>query len=244
MKIAGIIPARYGSSRFPGKPLAMIRGKSMIRRVYEQAAKSNSLNLVVVATDDERIVKEVESFGGKVMMTSPQHRSGTERCGEVILNLEEDFDVAVNIQGDEPFIDPGKIDLLCEMFKSEDVDIATLSSDIEDNSELENPNIVKVVTALNGKALYFSRSVIPFLRSKPQGKSIGAFPYRRHVGIYAYRCDVLRKIVELGESALEKAELLEQLRWLENSFSIYVSETQSGGFAIDTPEDLSKIINT
>lgn len=243
MKIAGIIPARYGSTRFPGKPLAMIHGKSMIRRVYEQASKARELSLVMVATDDDRIVKEVENFGGKVMMTSPQHRSGTERCGEVIRNLDEKFDVAVNIQGDEPFIDPEKIDLLCGMFKNPAVEIATLSSVIGDVDELENPNVVKVVTALDGKALYFSRSVIPFLRNKTQGEKTDSHPYRRHLGIYAYRCEVLHKIVTLGESALEKAESLEQLRWLENGFSIYVRETQSEGSAVDTPDDLSKIIN-
>lgn len=243
MKIVGIIPARYGSTRFPGKPLAMIHGKSMIRRVYEKASKAESLSMVVVATDDDRIRKEVESFGGKVMMTSPKHSSGTERCGEVIHNLGEAFDVAVNIQGDEPFIDPETINLLCGMFQNSGVEIATLASAITGKNELINPNVVKVVTTMNDKALYFSRSVIPFLRDEKQSKNLETMLYRRHVGIYAYRCAVLQKIVTLEPSPLEKAESLEQLRWLENGFSIFVSETKSEGFAVDTPEDLSKIIN-
>lgn len=243
MKIAGIIPARYGSTRFPGKPLADIKGKTMIRRVYEQASKAGSLHEVVVATDDDRIIKEVESFGGKAVMSSASHSSGTERCAEVLDNLSIDVDVVINIQGDEPFIDPGKIDLLAAMFSDSAVDIATLSAKITDDADLKNPNVVKLVSGTDGKALYFSRSVIPFLRNAASGNLVNNFNFQKHIGIYAYRSEVLRKIVKLPEGTLEKAESLEQLRWLEHGFSIFVSETESEGFAIDTPDDLSKIIN-
>ncbi len=244
MKIAGIIPARYGSSRFPGKPLAVIKGKSMIRRVYEQASKAGSIAEILVATDDERIANEVESFGGKAVMTSASHRSGTERCAEVLESFSLDVDVVINIQGDEPFIDPEKIDLLAGMFSDPKVDIATLSAKITEGSDLENPNVVKLITGIDGKALYFSRSVIPYLRNVEPENRPGSFEYMKHIGIYAYRSEVLRKIVKLPEGRLEKAESLEQLRWLEHGFSIFVSETESAGFAIDTPEDLSKIINS
>lgn len=243
MKVAGIIPARYGSTRFPGKPLAIIHGKSMIRRVYEQAAKAKKLSVVVVATDDQRIMNEVERFGGKAMMTSPDHHSGTDRCAEVLDALDEKFDVVINIQGDEPFIDPEKIDLLTGMFDNPGVDIATLSTKIKDRTELENPNVVKLVKALTGKALYFSRSVIPFLRNPDSNSPVKPHDFLKHIGIYAYRSAVLHRIVKLEPGVLEKAESLEQLRWLEHGFHIYVSETESEGFAVDTPEDLSKIIN-
>lgn len=243
MKIAGIIPARYGSTRFPGKPLALIDGKTMIRRVYEQASQAGTLDVVVVATDDERIVKEVDSFGGKAMMTSTDHRSGTERCAEVAARLDGNYDAAINIQGDEPFIDPARIDLLAGMFGNPNVDIATLSSVITDATDIENPNVVKLVTATDGRALYFSRSPIPHLRGMDSGNWLDHHKFLKHIGIYGYRIEVLNKIVKLDESPLEKAESLEQLQWLENGFSIYVSETDSGGFAVDTPEDLSKIIN-
>lgn len=243
MTAAGIIPARYGSTRFPGKPLAMINGKSMIRRVYEQASKARALNIVVVATDDQRIIDEVKSFGGKAMMTSPDHRSGTDRCAEVLGKLDEKFEVVINIQGDEPFIDPEKIDLLAGMFENPGVDIATLSSVIKDQAELESPNVVKLVKANNGKALYFSRSVIPFLRNPASDAPLKVHNFYKHIGIYAYRSEVLRRVVKLEPGVLEQAESLEQLRWLENGFQIFVSDTKSVGFAVDTPEDLSKIIN-
>lgn len=244
MKIAGIIPARYGSTRFPGKPLAMIDGKTMIRRVYEQASQATSLDVVVVATDDERIANEVDSFGGKAMMTSTAHRSGTERCAEVAARLDGNYDVAINIQGDEPFIDPVRIDLLAGMFGNPEVDIATLSSVITDTADIVNPNVVKLVAGTDGRALYFSRSPIPHLRGVDSGSWFDHHKFLKHIGIYGYRIEVLNQIVKLDESPLEKAESLEQLRWLENGFSVYVSETNSGGFAVDTPEDLSKIINS
>ncbi len=243
MKVAGIIPARFGSTRFPGKPLAMIKGKSMIRRVYEQASKAKKLNTVVVATDDQRIMAEVESFNGQAMMTLQNHRSGTDRCAEVLGKLDHEVDVVINIQGDEPFIDPEKIDMLADMFKNPEIDIATLSSKIKEQAELENPNVVKLVKANNGKALYFSRSVIPFLRNPENDHQTLLHTYFKHIGIYAYRSDVLRRIVKLDPGDLEKAESLEQLRWLEYGFQIFVGETDSEGFAVDTPEDLSKIIN-
>lgn len=243
MKIAGIIPARYGSTRFPGKPLALINGKTMIRRVYEQVKKTRNISIVIVATDDQRIIDEVESFGGQASMTSPDHKSGTDRCAEVLENLNQDIDVVINIQGDEPFIDPGQIDQLAGMFDHPEVEIATLSTSVKSDEELNNPNVVKLVAGKDGRALYFSRFPIPYLRANNGGNISGLHPYLKHIGIYAYRSEILRKIVKLGQGKLEIAESLEQLRWLENGFSIHVSNCQSEGISIDTPEDLSKIIN-
>jgi 3-deoxy-manno-octulosonate cytidylyltransferase (CMP-KDO synthetase) len=238
MKTIGIIPARYNSSRFPGKPLAMINGKTMIRRVYEQASQSRKLHKVVVATDDERIRNEVERFGGNVIITASHHKSGTERCDEALEKLNEEFDVIINIQGDEPFIDPQQIDDLVDIFFNENVDIATLAVQINDLDTLNNPNTVKVVTANNGKALYFSRLPIPFIRAGKTGTAIKHHAYFKHLGIYGYRSNVLQQIVQLPESPLENAESLEQLRWLENGFSIFVKETNKENIAVDTPEDL------
>jgi 3-deoxy-manno-octulosonate cytidylyltransferase (CMP-KDO synthetase) len=238
MKIAGIIPARYGSTRFPGKPLAVIHGKSMIRRVYEQVLKAEQIDAAIVATDDHRIMDEVESFGGKALMTSKDHKSGTDRCAEALSIMDDHFDAVINIQGDEPFIDPAQIGCIADMFKNPEVEIATLATPINNYNDLHNPNIVKIVTGTQGKALYFSRLPIPYLQDKNQ-----QFSFLKHIGIYGYRSHILKKIVLLEQSPLEKAESLEQLRWLENGFSIYVSNSQSKGVSIDTPEDLSKIIN-
>ncbi len=246
MRILGIIPARYESSRFPGKPLAMIQGKSMIQRVYEQAAKAKSLNQVIVATDDTRIFDHVQSFGGKVVMTRPNHTSGTDRCNEVVEKLEaetEVFEVIVNIQGDEPFINPVQIDQLTATFKQKTTEIATLIKPIKDKEVLNNPNVVKVVRQLNGKALYFSRFPIPYFRGLQDESVFSKATYYKHLGIYAYKADILRRICTLEKSNLEDTESLEQLRWLENGFSIQTEITTFESRAVDTPEDLLKLTN-
>jgi 3-deoxy-manno-octulosonate cytidylyltransferase (CMP-KDO synthetase) len=244
MNFIGIIPARYASTRFPGKPLAEINGKSMIQRVYEQASKA--LEYVVVATDDERIYKHVEGFGGKVVMTLDTHRSGTDRCAEAIRKVQPDypqvtFDVVINIQGDEPFIQPEQLRLLKSCF-DEDVAIATLAKPISSSDELFNPNVVKVVINRSNRALYFSRSVIPYLRNADQADWVNSFRYLKHIGIYAYKVSTLKEITLLSPSSLEIAESLEQNRWIENEYSIYVQQTQLETIAIDTPEDLEKAI--
>ena len=237
MKFIGIIPARYASTRFPGKPLAMIGGKTMIERVYEQAQKA--LDTVVVATDDTRIYKAVESFAGNVVMTSAEHRSGTDRCWEAYLKYGEKADVVINIQGDEPFINPEQIEAVKACFPT---DIATLVkpySATDDIEELLNPNNVKaVVSSVTGCALYFSRNVVPFLRGVPQSEWLQKQQYYKHIGLYAYRVDVLEQITLLPQSPLEKAESLEQLRWLENGYQIKVATTDYETIGIDTPADL------
>jgi len=244
MKIAGIIPARYASTRFPGKPLVDIQGKSMIKRVYEQCLKCPQLDAVVVATDDKRIYIEVNSFGGHAMMTSTSHQSGTDRCGEVIEKMEkqgETFDAVVNIQGDEPFIDPGQISKVALQLIDDKVQIATLIKKIDNDDEIFSPNVVKVVLANNGRALYFSRSTIPYLRGHEQKDWLGQQTFYKHVGIYGYQTEILKKVITLSRGNLELAESLEQLRWLENGFSVFAEETDFESIAIDTPEDLSKI---
>jgi len=248
MKIVGIIPARYASTRFPGKPLAMIDGKSMIQRVYEQSCKANVLSEVWIATDDNRIENHIKSFGGKVMLTSPNHKSGTERCNEVIQRLQADtpsrlFDVAINIQGDEPFIQPEQIEKVASCFLNPEVEIATLIKKIFDKTELFNPNVVKVITANDKKALYFSRQPIPFLRGMSENDWLTHHTYFKHIGIYAYRTETLRKLTMLEPSPLEIAESLEQLRWLENAYHIYTKQTDFESFSVDTPDDLLKLIN-
>ncbi len=241
MKAVGIIPARFNSTRFPGKPLADIRGKTMIRRVYEQAEKSHSLSGVFVATDDERIIAEVNSFGGNAIMTSPKHPSGTDRCFEVLEKLgKEKYEVIVNIQGDEPFIHPEQIDKVVKSFENKKVQISTLAHSIKDGRDLINPGIVKIVKNVHGEALYFSRSPIPFIREATNADWTGLYPYLKHIGIYAYRPDVLEIIVKLQPSALEKAESLEQLRWLENGYTIKVEMTDKESFPVDYPEDLKR----
>jgi len=242
VKAIGIIPARYASTRFPGKPLVVIQGKTMIRRVYEQASKSTSLGAVVVATDDERIYKEVESFGGKVVMTSAHHKNGTERCVEALEKQGKDnWDVVVNIQGDEPFIHPEQIDKVVGCFMNKAVQIATLARILDNEKDLHNPSIIKVVRKMNGEALYFSRSPIPFCRDAQGVDSVSRHTYLKHIGLYAFRTAVIEKLVSLPPSSLEIAESLEQLRWLENGYPIYVDLTQQESLSIDTPEDLERI---
>ena len=235
--VFGIIPARYASTRFPGKPLAEIQGKPMIQWVYERVQSSEVRDLVV-ATDDERIVDCVCGFGGKVVMTSPDHASGTDRCGEAAKAMHpNDNDVVINIQGDEPLISPKEIHLLASAFEDRNVQIATLVNPFQDRKILENPNVVKVVKAKNGNVLYFSRLPIPYLREN-------ATPlknYFRHIGIYAYRYGVLKKIVQLPTSELENSEKLEQLRWLENGYTIRALECDYQGIGVDTPEDLKNV---
>lgn len=246
MKIIGIIPARYASTRFPGKPLVDIGGKTMIRRVYEQAKKSSLLQDVFVATDDERIASEVAAFGGNYMMTLETHKSGTDRCHEVVEKLaagSQHFDVAINIQGDEPFIDPSQIDDLARLFLQKEVEIATLIKKIKVNDELFNHNVVKVVTGKDGQALYFSRQPLPHYRNFPSGEWLEKGNFYKHIGIYGYRTGILAELVKLPQGILETAESLEQLRWLENGYSIHTQITDKEGVAIDTPEDLLKIKN-
>ena len=246
MRTAGIIPARWASTRFPGKPLAKIHGKTMIRRVYEQCMKCEALDFVIVATDDARIVGEVESFGGEVVMTSTLHHSGTERCSEVAEMLTkqgETVDAVVNIQGDEPFIEPKQIGQVITLLQKSNVGIATLIKKIDDPQMVSNPNVVKVVTASDGKALYFSRAAIPFVRNAAQKHTEDKQRFYKHIGIYGYRTEVLKNIVSLPKGLLEQAEMLEQLRWLEHGFSIFTGITDFESIAVDTPEDLSKIFN-
>ncbi len=240
MKIAGIIPARYASTRFPGKSLAVIGGKTVIQRVYEQAVQAVKLDYVIVATDDEAIFKHVESFGGKAVMTSVAHKNGTQRVNEAAGMLDDDFDVVINIQGDEPFIDPAKIDALAEVFADNAVEIASLYKRIDEDGDIFNENIVKVVMDNQYNALYFSRSALPFLRNIEKTKWIKSFDFYKHIGVYAYRRSVLKEIVDLQPSAIEKAESLEQLRWLSAGFKIKMVETKSDSIGIDTYDDLRK----
>jgi 3-deoxy-manno-octulosonate cytidylyltransferase (CMP-KDO synthetase) len=246
MKIIGIIPSRYASTRFPGKPLVMIGNKPMIQRVYEQAIKSSSLNDVWVATDDSRIELAVTEFGGKVILTSDKHKSGTDRCIEVIEKLEAQnlsFDVVVNIQGDEPFIDPAAIDTLAGGFQNPQIQISTLAKKITNLSELFNSNINKLITDKHHNAIYFSRHPIPFVTNHEKDSWLQHFDFYKHIGIYAYRTEILKDITSLEISTLEKAESLEQLRWIENGYKIHVEFTDYESIAVDTPEDLLKIIN-
>jgi 3-deoxy-manno-octulosonate cytidylyltransferase (CMP-KDO synthetase) len=235
MKIIGIIPARYASTRFPGKPLANIGDKTMVHRVYEQAMKSETLNEVIVATDDDRIFKEVESFGGKVMMTSPSHQNGTERCAEVAQKLNAD--VIINIQGDEPFIHPGQIDLVANAFKvkSDVPAIATLIKEHPYNHELLKSSRVKAIINNKLDALYFSRTLIPFSFDSSKASSA---KYYVHLGLYGFKKEVLLELVKLPPSSLELAENLEQLRWLQNGYTIKCAITTLESRGIDTPEDL------
>lgn len=243
MKILGIIPARYASTRFPAKPLADIEGKSMIRRVYEQVLKSKSIAHAVVATDHPEIFAHVESFGGNVCMTKESHASGTDRCYEAALQQAKgSFDYVINIQGDEPFIQPDQIDLLASTLDGK-TEIATLVKAIEDQSVLFNPNVVKAVISKNGSALYFSRSTIPHIRNSNESQWLKKHKFFKHIGMYAYRKDILEKITTLDVSSLEKAESLEQLRWLENGFTIRVAETKTEAIGIDTPEDLRRAVS-
>lgn len=239
MKVIGIIPARFSSSRFPGKPLIDLNGKSMIQRVYEGASKSALLDRVLVATDDQRIVDEVLRFGGEVSMTSRTHATGTDRCGELTQNMEAD--VIVNIQGDEPLIDARQLDVLCAAFEDPNVQIATLAIASSDLKAMENPNRIKVVTDKNSDALYFSRSPIPnTVNSTPTAKE--SFLYWKHIGVYAFRRTVLLDLIELPPTKLEQLESLEQLRWMYHGYRIRVVETTIETPNIDTPEDVQKVL--
>lgn len=240
MLTLGIIPARYASTRFPGKPLVDIAGKSMIQRVYEQAKKCIHLNEVIVATDDDRIFDHVTSFGGLAIMTSPDHQSGTDRCAEVALKYPE-YDVIINIQGDEPYIDPEQISKLISCFKDGQTQIATLIKKVLTDQELHNTNSPKVIINKHSEAIYFSRSPMPHIRGEEPQNWLQHFTYFKHIGIYGYRADVLQQITKLPVSPLEKAESLEQLRWIENCYRIKVAETELETYAIDTPEDLEKL---
>jgi 3-deoxy-manno-octulosonate cytidylyltransferase (CMP-KDO synthetase) len=241
MRFIGIIPARYASTRFPGKPLADINGKSMIQRVVEQARKSSSLSEVVVATDDERIRQHVEGFGGKVIMTSTEHQSGTDRCYEALQKAGSNWDAVVNIQGDEPYIFPEQIDLVCSCFISSEVQIATLVKKLKDHEELVNVNSPKVILDKRKQAIYFSRTAIPFYRGKDQSEWLSLHTYYKHIGIYAYRTDVLKEITRIRPSSLEIAESLEQLRWIENGYRISVEVTDYESVAVDVPEDIHRL---
>jgi 3-deoxy-manno-octulosonate cytidylyltransferase (CMP-KDO synthetase) len=248
-KAIALIPARYASSRFPGKPLADIKGKSMIMRVYEQALKATLLKDVFVATDDDRIFNHVTQHGGRAIMTSVQHKSGTERCQEaygILLSKNKcsKEEIILNIQGDEPFVHPGQIDSLVRMFDRPQVSIATLIKALEDPDELRNPNCVKVVFGSQKQAIYFSRASIPFIRDLDKATEQNANRFFKHVGMYAYRSSTLTEICKLPPSPLELAEKLEQLRWLENGYPIHVEITEHESIAIDSPADLLKVTNT
>ena len=242
LRFVSIIPARYASTRFPGKPLVDIGGKTMIQRVYDQVSKV--LDDVYVATDDQRIFDNVRSFGGKVIMTSDAHRSGTDRCYEAFTKLDDWFDVVINVQGDEPFIQPEQIEALKNCFADEETQIATLVKKITERDGVEvlfNPNSPKVVIDKQNNALYFSRSPIPYKRGSDEKNWIAEHDYYKHVGVYAYRSEVLSQIVQMPPSKLELAESLEQLRWLENGLKIKAGFTEVETVGIDTPEDLEKI---
>ena len=239
--ILAIIPARYESSRFPGKPLAIINGKPMIQRVYEQTIKA--FDNVCVATDDQRIADEVNSFGGKVVMTSSSHNSGTDRCLEALMKRMEEsganYDVVINVQGDEPYIRPEQLRELADCFNDSDVRIATLVKKINTKEEVDNPNSPKVILDINNNAIYFSRTPIPFARGNEMNDNfIKESRYFKHIGLYGYRSSVLVEICALPQSYLWKTEKLEQLRWLENGYKIRVAETEFETQAVDTPQDM------
>ena len=264
MKVLGVIPARYASTRFPGKPLIDIKGKSMIQRVYEQAKKTKTLAHVIVATDDQRIFDHVKSFGGDVIMTSSEHQSGTDRCADVVtmLNLdviteasehakqfafdkerETPYNAVVNIQGDEPFIDPEQIDKVVGIMTADNFSIATLAKRIDNQEDITNPNVVKVVFDDDNCALYFSRSPIPYLRNTPQYQWAKTGEFYKHIGLYCYSTKILQDLAALEPSRLEQLESLEQLRWLQNGYMIGVGQTDLETFGIDTPEDLHVLRN-
>ncbi|XHR92272.1 3-deoxy-manno-octulosonate cytidylyltransferase [Mucilaginibacter sp. UC70_90] len=240
MKILGIIPARYASSRFPGKPLVDIGGKTMIQRVYEQAKKCRSLSEVIVATDDDRIFNHVNGFGGVAVMTGANHQSGTDRCAEVA-RLYPGYEVIINIQGDQPFIDPEQITKLTACFNDPDTQLATLVKRILTEQELHNANSPKVVINKLSEAIYFSRATLPHVRGQEPENWLEFHTFYKHIGIYGYRADVLQLITKLPVSPLEKAESLEQLRWIDNGYRIKVAETELETHAVDVPEDLEKL---
>lgn len=241
MKFLALIPSRFASTRFPGKPLAEIGGNPIVQHVFERAKEV--FDDVYVATDDERIRDAVQAFGGNVVMTRADHRSGTDRCYEALLHVDREgkFDVVVNIQGDEPFIHASQLQSIRACFEDARTQIATLVKPFASDAEwdtLENPNSPKVVIDENGFALYFSRSVIPYLRGKERTEWLAAHQYYKHIGLYAYRAEVLREITSLPQSTLERAESLEQLRWLQVGYKIKVEKTDVETIGIDTPQDL------
>lgn len=246
LRYLGIIPARYASSRFPGKPLAEIHGKPMIRHVYEHA--SEALETVYVATDDERIFNAVKDFGGKVVMTSALHKSGTDRCAEAVALAEKEqserYDVVLNVQGDEPFIEPVQLELLKSCFSDRNTQIATLVKKVISKDELFDPNRPKVVVSSRQEALYFSRSTIPYIRNAERDSWLSANEFFIHIGLYGFRRNVLPEITALPQSPLELAESLEQLRWVENGYRIAVRVTSYESFGVDTPEDLQKLLSS
>lgn len=240
--ILGIIPARYASTRFPGKSLADIGGITMIERVYRQASKSKSLSKVVVATDDDRIFSHVKNFGGEAVMTSAGHPSGTDRCFEALKKTSGVYQYVINIQGDEPFIDPGQIDELAAILKDHKTELATLMMPAHSSEELFSNTTAKIVVNSKKEALYFSRQAIPFFRDKKPEEWHKHFTYYLHVGMYAYRTDVLEKITGLPPSSLENTEMLEQLRWLENGFTIRCGITHFKSHPVDRPEDIPRVL--
>lgn len=238
MKFIGIIPARYASTRFPGKPLALLGGKPVIQHVYEKVAAV--LEAAYVATDDERIYDVVKSFGGQVVMTRTDHKSGTDRIEEAIEKIGGEWDVVVNVQGDEPFVAKSQLDTICHCYDDPTTQIATLGKPFESMEAVQNPNSPKIVVDNMGFAMYFSRSVIPYVRGKEKSSWLTHYPFLKHLGIYAYRKDVLRQVTQLPQSSLEIAESLEQLRWLQNGFKIKVGTTDVETVGIDTPQDLER----
>ena len=238
MTFMAIIPARYASTRFPGKPLAVLGGKTVIQRVYEQV--NSILDEVYVATDDKRIYDCVTGFRGRAVMTREDHKSGTDRIEEAVEKIQSSADVIINVQGDEPFIQPSQIKTLMELFDTPDTQIGTLGKPFESIEAIENPNSPKIVTDNRGFALYFSRSIIPYIRGKERSEWFGEYPFLKHLGIYAYRREVLKEVTLLPQSSLEKAESLEQLRWLQNGYRIRVGLTDVETVGIDTPEDLKR----
>ena len=247
MKFIGIIPARYASSRFPGKALFVIDGKTMIQRVYEQVKKTSVLSEIYVATDDSSIENHVKKFGGNAVMTSHEHLCGTDRCHEAFHIINEnnkysDDDVVINIQGDEPCINPEQIELVTSCFNMDEVKIATLVKKMDTVEDLTNPTVIKVVCDKNNKAIYFSRSPIPYFRGLEQAQWLKKQNYFQHIGIYAYKVSVLNEIHKLEQSQLEKAESLEQLRWIENGYSIHVNFTEHKSYSVDVPDDVNKIL--
>jgi 3-deoxy-manno-octulosonate cytidylyltransferase (CMP-KDO synthetase) len=240
MKVLAVIPARYGSSRFPGKPLVDLKGKTMIRRVYEGVKRSESISEVIVATDDVRICSEVESFGGRCIMTSPDHLSGTDRCAEVA-TLVQDADVVINVQGDEPLVDHRQLEQLITAFLQPSASIATLASRNITAEDLDNPNRIKLVIDSKGKAMYFSRSCIPN-HHHFKGNALDHFPYLRHIGLYAYRREILLELARLKPTLLERTESLEQLRWMYYGYPISVVETTIETPNIDVPEDVERVL--
>lgn len=238
MDFIAIIPARFASTRFPGKPLAILGGKTVIQRVYEQV--STVLDHVYVATDDQRIYEAVTQFGGRAVMTRADHKSGTDRICEALDKIGGQFDVVINVQGDEPFIQPSQLRTVMAAFDDPTTQIATLGKRFDSIEAVENPNSPKIVTDNAGFALYFSRSPIPFIRGKEYNQWLAAYPFLKHIGLYAYRANVLREVTRLPQSSLELAESLEQLRWLQNGYRIKVGLTDVETVGIDTPDDLRR----